>query len=69
MMTDGLYKPSLIWFLKAATKNLKKSRLMKIFNGAFDSLPASGDVCYLLITFANSLYPDQDRRNSGVIWI
>ena len=62
-MADGLHITSLIWYLKAATKNLTKSCLVKNFNGALDSLPASGDVCYLLITFANSLYPDQDRQN------
>ena len=25
--------------------------------------PASGDFCHLLVIFANSLYPDQDRHN------
>ena len=29
------------------------------------SFLASGDVCRLLITFANSLDPDQDRQNVG----
>ena len=29
------------------------------------SLPASGDYCHLLITFANSLDPDQARQNVG----
>ena len=29
------------------------------------SLPASGDYCHLLITFANSLAPDQARQNVG----
>ena len=29
----------------------------------FNSLPASGDFCRLLITLANSLDPDQDRPN------
>ena len=28
-------------------------------------LPVSGDFCCLLITFANSLDPDQDRQNVG----
>ena len=31
----------------------------------FISLPASGDFCHLLITFANSLDPDQARQNVG----
>ena len=30
---------------------------------AFNSLPASGNFCHLLITFANSLDPDQARQN------
>ena len=30
-----------------------------------NSFPASGDFCYLLITFANSLDPDQARQNVG----
>ena len=29
----------------------------------FNSLPASGDFCHLLITFANSLDQDQARQN------
>ena len=32
---------------------------------AFKFLPASGDFCHLLITFANSLDPHQDRQNVG----
>ena len=31
----------------------------------FNSFFASGDLCRLLITFANSLYLDQDRQNVG----
>ena len=31
----------------------------------FHSLPARGDFCCLLITFANSLDPDQARQNVG----
>ena len=31
----------------------------------FNSLPASSDFCHLLITFANSLDPDQARLNIG----
>ena len=33
--------------------------------GPFNSFPASGDFCRLLITFANSLYPSQARQNVG----
>ena len=29
--------------------------------------PASGDLCLLLITFANSLDPDQARQNVGPV--
>ena len=32
---------------------------------SINSLPASGDFCRLLIIFANSLDPDQARRNVG----
>ena len=31
----------------------------------FNSFLACGDFCHMLITFANSLDPDQDRRNVG----
>ena len=31
----------------------------------FNSFLASGDLCHLLSTFANSLDPDQDRHNVG----
>ena len=34
---------------------------------SFNSLPASGDFCRLLITFANSLDPEQARLNVGHI--
>ena len=30
-----------------------------------NSLPTRGDFCHLLITFANSLDPDQARQNVG----
>ena len=39
----------------------KESKLQIIF---FSNL-ASSDFCRLLITFANSLDPDQDRHNGG----
>ena len=32
---------------------------------AFNSLPARGDFCCLLIIFANSLDPDQAQHNTG----
>ena len=35
----------------------------------FNSLPARADFYCLLITFANSLDPDQTRQNVGLIWI
>ena len=35
----------------------------------FNSLPGRVDFCCLLITFANSLDPDQARQVSGLIWI
>ena len=31
----------------------------------FNCFPPSGDLCHLLITFANSLDPDQARQNVG----
>ena len=31
----------------------------------FNSLPAGGDFCRLLINFANTLDPDQARQNVG----
>ena len=34
-----------------------------------NSFPARGDFCHLLITFANSLDPDQDRQTSDLISI
>ena len=35
----------------------------------FNSLPPRVDFCCLLITFANSLDPDQASKNLGLIWI
>ena len=32
---------------------------------AFNSLPTRGDFCCLIITFANSLDPDQAQQNVG----
>ena len=42
------------WFIEQVTRIL-----------IFTSLPASGKICRLLIIFANSLDPDQDRQNVG----
>ena len=39
--------------------------LMIHFNQLFNCLLSRGDFCHLLITFANSLDPDQDRQNVG----
>ena len=46
-------------------KFLPGSSIKKLFCIYFNSLPASGDFCHLLITFANSLDPDQARQNVG----
>ena len=40
-------------------------KVVSIMCSVFNSLPASGDLCYLLITFSNSLDPDQARQNVG----
>ena len=42
-------------------KNLVVSRSFSVFN----SLPASSDFYHLLVTFANSLDPDQAGQNVG----
>ena len=39
--------------------------MIKPDNSLYYSFFASGDFCHLLITFANSLDPDQDRKNVG----
>ena len=38
---------------------------MSIFGAMINLFPASKDICFLLITLANSLDPDQDRHNVG----
>ena len=38
-----------------------QARSLSVFN----SLPASDNFCHLLITFANSMDPDQARQNVG----
>ena len=46
-----------------------KYGMLKVFTVHVDCLinyfVASRDFCYLMITFANSLDPDQDRQNVG----
>ena len=48
-----------------------KARIRLIFQGisrscsVFNSLTASDDFCHLLITFTNSLDPDQAQQNVG----
>ena len=37
----------------------------KVIECCFNSLPTSGDFSFKLITFANSLDPDQDRQSVG----
>ena len=44
--------------------SLYQSRLVLVLCH-LNSLLASGDFCHLLITFANSLDPDQDRQIVG----
>ena len=39
---------------------------MVFFFFSFNSLPASSKFCHLLITFANSLDPDQDQDRKSV---
>ena len=45
-----------------------KSTLVKVLSrscSVLNSLPASGNFCNLLITFVNSLDPDQAQQNTG----
>ena len=44
-------------------KNFSQGFSQKLFCILFNSLPSSGDFCHLLITFANSLDPDQAQQN------
>ena len=43
----------------------KKKKKVVILTEQFNSFPACGDFCRLLITFANSLDPDQAWQNVG----
>ena len=51
--------------LALQTKNIILSVLHKLCKPGINSFLASGDFYSLLITFANSLDPDQDRQNVG----
>ena len=51
-------EPNEIDFSQGFSKKVV-SRSCSVFN----SLPAKGNFCHLLITFANSLYPDQVQQN------
>ena len=44
-------------------------RIVHLKSTCNNSFPASGDFCCLLITFANSLDPDQDQHYVVLIWI
>ena len=48
-------------FSKRRVKNIFSGEIRNIFN----SFPVSGDFCHLLITFANSLDPDQAGQIVG----
>ena len=55
-------KPNEIDFSQGFTFSQREiSRSCSVFN----SLPISSDFCHLLISFANSLDPDQARQNAG----
>ena len=51
--------------MKNNTYRIVMSASFIISVGACTSFYASGDFCRLVITFANSLDPDQDRLNVG----
>ena len=56
-----------ILFSRKNKKNISNCRLLKFSPcmQSVNSFPASGDFCCLLITFANSLDPDQARQKVG----
>ena len=66
-LAQNLLKPT----LKAKWKKLEPNGIdfsQKVVSrscSVFNYLPTSGDFCRLLITFANSLDPDQARQNVG----
>ena len=52
------------YFLWKISKHISNCLLLKFFPAqSINSFPASGDFRHLLITFANSLDPDQARQN------
>ena len=55
------FEPKEIDFSQGFSQNVQSS--IKLF--CINSLPTRGDLFHLLITFANSLDPDQARKNVG----
>ena len=51
--------------LYSSSNEQQQHGLSRIQSKIFNSLPASGEFCRLLITFPSSLDPDQDRQNVG----
>ena len=64
-LAQNLLKPTLsAKWKKLETNEIDFSQEVVSRNcSVFNSMPASGDFCHLLITFANSLDPDQARQN------
>ena len=58
-------KKSMKLFLAEKKKKKKKTLSRTIIAPDTNSFPVSGNFCRLLITFANSLDPDQARQNVG----
>ena len=54
-----------MWVLNSVGPDLDLDCLFKLSEkvSLFHSFLASGDLCPLLITFANSLYPNQEPQN------
>ena len=44
---------------------IEKLRIANYVSVQINSLPANSDFCCLLMIFANSLFPDQDRHSVG----
>ena len=60
------------YFCSKNNKNCLLAKITKIIvlmPTVINSFPTSGHFFCLLITFANSLDPDQARQNVGLIWI
>ena len=62
--SEEIYKchlqKNLRWHFKGSRNNINNNCLLGLW---INSFLASGDICHLLITFANCLDPDQDRQN------